>query len=225
LRARCRSGACPRLFSRYDGSASRPRRGRTVVDLCFLSRPRLDDARGLGREAVAHAPHKPAHARITALEAVLVDQVLPYRHRVSAAADRGGSRRIAAARRARYGTHTFSVCDGPIGGRRATAAVVAGLGVGRCAGRPPHPRIATSAVLRWPLTVSRRTPVMLSMRRSDQPSRPNAITCCCLVSSKTLLMAINPHRGPTAVNASAHPSWWPVFRCPRVAGFGCPPRS
>jgi FkbM family methyltransferase len=60
-------------------------------------------------------------------------------------------------------------------------------------------------------------------RGSDQPSRPNASSCDCLVSSKTLLMAINPHPGPPAVNASALASWWPVFRCPRVdAGFGCP---
>ena len=38
---------------------------------------------------------------------------------------------------------------------------------------------------------SRRTPVAASMRRSDHPSRPSAITCCCVVSSKTLLMAGN----------------------------------
>jgi hypothetical protein len=72
---------------------------------------------------------------------------------------------------------------------------------------------------------SRRTPVAASIRRSDQPSRPSPITYCCLVSSKTLLMAVIPHRGPTAVSASAPASWWPVFRCPRLAGFGCPLRG
>jgi len=27
-----------------------------------------------------------------------------------------------------------------------------------------------------------------------------------------------------AVNVSVAYVWWPVFRCPSVAGFGCPPR-
>src|SRR6266436_774318 len=36
--------------------------------------------------------------------------------------------------------------------------------------------------------VSRRTASACSMRRSDHPSRPSARICCCLVSSKTLLM-------------------------------------
>jgi hypothetical protein len=31
-----------------------------------------------------------------------------------------------------------------------------------------------------------------------------------------------PHR---LVNVSVRYSWWPVFRCPSVAGFGCPPRK
>jgi len=29
----------------------------------------------------------------------------------------------------------------------------------------------------------------------------------------------------TAVNVSGHGLWWPGFRCPLVAGFGCPPRD
>src|SRR5712691_808798 len=36
--------------------------------------------------------------------------------------------------------------------------------------------------------VSRRPASACSMRRSDHPSRPSARICCCVVSSKTLLM-------------------------------------
>lgn len=32
-------------------------------------------------------------------------------------------------------------------------------------------------------------------------------------------------RGRPAVNVSAPSPWWPGFRCPLVAGFGCPPRG
>src|ERR1017187_10327514 len=35
--------------------------------------------------------------------------------------------------------------------------------------------------------VSRRMPVSRSIRRSDHPSRPNAMTCCFFSSLKTLL--------------------------------------
>ena len=37
--------------------------------------------------------------------------------------------------------------------------------------------------------------VAASIRRSDHPSRPSAITGCCLVTSKTLLIAGNVPRG------------------------------
>jgi integrase len=32
------------------------------------------------------------------------------------------------------------------------------------------------------------------------------------------------HRAHASVNVSVDQLWWPVFRCPSVAGFGCPPR-
>ena len=50
----------------------------------------------------------------------------------------------------------------------------------RPCGRRPMP-----AALIYPPAVSRRTPVSFSMRRSDQPSRPSAITCCRFSSLKT----------------------------------------
>ncbi len=62
------------------------------------------------------------------------------------------------------------------------------------------------------------------MRRSDQPSRPSASTDCFLSSLKTLLIPAVNHDSHRLVNVSTPYSWWPVFRCPLVAGFGCPPR-
>src|SRR6266446_6136916 len=53
--------------------------------------------------------------------------------------------------------------------------------------QPPGGRRAIPADFRYRLAVSRRTPVVCSIRRSDQPSRPRAIACCCFSSLKTLL--------------------------------------
>jgi len=51
--------------------------------------------------------------------------------------------------------------------------------------------------------VSRRTPVVSWMRESVQPRRPSARTCCCLVLSKTLLIAAEDHLVLACVNVSA----------------------
>ncbi len=105
-----------------------------------------------------------------------------------------------------------------------TSAVVAGFG-GHTPGRPPRPRTAIPAAFRYALAVSRRTPVACSMRRSDHPSRPSASTCCFLSSLKTLLIPAMDHVPIASSTSRAATPWWPVFRCPSVAGFGCPPRS
>src|ERR1700751_3863606 len=52
----------------------------------------------------------------------------------------------------------------------------------------PGARTAMPAAFKYALPVSRRTPVACSIRRRDQPRRPNAITCCLFSSLKTLLM-------------------------------------
>jgi len=70
-----------------------------------------------------------------------------------------------------------------------TSAVVAGFGGGHTVGRPPVRRTAMPAAFKYALAVSRRTPVVPSMRRSDHPRRPSARTCCRLDSLKTLLMS------------------------------------
>lgn len=40
------------------------------------------------------------------------------------------------------------------------------------------------------------------MRRSDHPSRPSAMICCCFVSSKTLLMPVTELAFRPGVNVS-----------------------
>ena len=80
-----------------------------------------------------------------------------------------------------------------------TAAVVAGFGGsggGQTVGRPPVRRTGIPAAFKYALAVSRRTPVACSIRRSDQPSRPSARTCCCVCSLKTLLMSGEGPEGP-----------------------------
>jgi hypothetical protein len=67
----------------------------------------------------------------------------------------------------------------------------------------PGGRTGTLAACRYALAVSRRTPVASSIRRSDHPRRPSAITCCRFSALKTLAI---PAVGcfPTAcVNVSA----------------------
>src|SRR5262249_22575082 len=68
-------------------------------------------------------------------------------------------------------------------------------GVPHLVRHPPH-----TAVFRYPLAVSLRTPVASSMRRKDHPSFPRAITCCFFSSLKTLLMPREPIRASLGVN-------------------------
>src|SRR5579863_45455 len=70
----------------------------------------------------------------------------------------------------------------------ASRSVITSL-AGFAGARPhlPGGRKAIPAALRYVAAVSRRTPVARWMRRSDHPSRPNAMTCCLFCSLKTLL--------------------------------------
>ena len=62
------------------------------------------------------------------------------------------------------------------------------------------------------------------MRRSDHPSRPSARICCCLSSSKTLLMPATELAFRRRRQRLDRYREWPVFSCRSMAGFGCPPR-
>ena len=162
-------------------------------------------------------------------EAVVVDEVLPDRHRVAAPGDRRLDQLpvgLAGAGGGRPAGRRGPGRPGVQAGRRA--AKVGGhltgriwLGGRRRRGR----RTGIPAAFRYTLAVSRRTPVAASMRRSGQPSRPNARTCCCLSSPKMLAMSAGRPQSPRRRQRLGAPlPHWPVFRCPRLAGFGCPPR-
>jgi hypothetical protein len=69
-------------------------------------------------------------------------------------------------------------------------------------GGRPRPRTLSPAALRYALAVSRRTDVSSSMRLSDQPSRPSAITCCRFSSLKTLAIPAQEHDPHAFVNVS-----------------------
>src|ERR1019366_5516697 len=58
--------------------------------------------------------------------------------------------------------------------------------------QPLGGRTAIPAAFKWALAVSRRILVACWMRRSDQPSRPRAKTCCFFSSFKTLAMPTEP---------------------------------
>jgi hypothetical protein len=75
------------------------------------------------------------------------------------------------------------------------------------AGRPqPGGRTVIPAAFKYALAVSRRTPVVLSICRSDQPSRPRTITCSRFVSLKTLaILASGPQSAAPAQRLSRRP--------------------
>jgi hypothetical protein len=86
--------------------------------------------------------------------------------------------------------------------RRRTSPLQQPMGVHdwpvlRC---PPRPFRPIPAAFRYALAISRRTPVAAWMRRSGQPSRPNARTCCCLYSPKMLAMSAGRPSPLAAVN-------------------------
>jgi hypothetical protein len=77
--------------------------------------------------------------------------------------------------------------------------------------RPDGP-IEIPAALRYPLAVSRRTPVVAWMRLRLHPRRPSTSTCCCLSSLKTLPIPAKDHSALRLVNVPARYLIWPVLR-------------
>ena len=77
--------------------------------------------------------------------------------------------------------------------------------------QPLGGRTAIPAALRYTPAVSRRIPVACWMRRSDQPSRPRAKTCCFFSSFKTLAMPTEP-TSLRRIQCPGRYSRWPVFR-------------
>src|SRR5215212_7878310 len=90
----------------------------------------------------------------------------------------------------------LSARSSPLVGSESAVTSMAGFAV------RTHPGARTwmPAAFRYPLAVSRRTPMACSMRRKDQPSRPKAIICCRLSSLNTLLMPREATLPPRVVN-------------------------
>jgi len=63
-------------------------------------------------------------------------------------------------------------------------------------------RLGPAPILRYALAVSRRTPVVSSMRRSDHPSRPSPITCSRFSVLETFAILATGTRPIAAVNVS-----------------------
>src|SRR6266487_1687253 len=85
------------------------------------------------------------------------------------------------------------------------------LGFGLHRPQPLGGRTAIPAAFRYAPAVSRRTWVACWMRRSDQPSRPRAKTCCFFSSFKTLAMPTEP-TSLRGIQCPRRRSRWPVFR-------------
>ena len=159
-------------------------------------------ARGSTGGGAAQRGHEAAHAGVASGKAMLIDEILPDRHRVAAPVHRLDDElpiRLARAGRGRAAGRfawRVAVTTGSGRGSRWTPLVVAGFGGGQTFGRPPVRRTGIPAAFKYALAVSRRTPVAASMRRRDQPSRPSARTCCCVCSLKTLLMSGEGPCGP-----------------------------
>ena len=94
-----------------------------------------------------------------------------------------------------------------------SAAEMAGFAV--CLLGRPGCFTAIPASRRYRVAVSRLILVSRSIRRSDQPIRPRANTCCLCSSLKTLL--IRAEDGPSR-------SRFALFPTDLMAGLGCPPR-
>jgi len=127
---------------------------------------------------------------------MLIDQVLPDRlrprDRSASICSRHGSQTLAEVVSFLSGA-TESVVTS-LAGFEISGSAVTSAASGALAGfagglRPQLPggRTGMPSAFKYPAAVSRRIPVVFSMRRSGQPIRPSAITCCRLSSLKTLL--------------------------------------
>src|SRR5207253_6135433 len=172
--------------------------------------------------------HEAPHARIRGREAVLIDEVLPDRHGVATAAE--SQLDELAVRRA--GTRG----RGPVARRRPRRELrkawrarpgVGGHLTGRFWWRPPAAGRADRDS--GGLEIAARRLATNAGRLFDAAERPAQPP-----QSENLLPLVIPqdvgHSGgepcapPPRQRLGTALLHWPVFRCPRLAGFGCPPR-
>src|SRR5207245_75662 len=180
------------------------------------------------RALAAELHHEAPHARILGREAVLIDEVLPDRHGVATAAE--SQLDELAVRRA--GTRG----RGPVARRRPRRELrkawrarpgVGGHLTGRFWWRPPAAGRADRDS--GGLEIAARRLATNAGRLFDAAERPAQPP-----QSENLLPLVIPqdvgHSGgepcapPPRQRLGTALLHWPVFRCPRLAGFGCPPR-
>ena len=196
-----------------------------VIDLRFFAGRGLDHHASFRRWRSAQLADEALDAVVAAGEAVVVHQVLPDGHGVAAARQRqlddfavrlaGAGRRTAARLRLRLWSRCRSA------GFSAPGSVVtsmAGFAGGRSGPSRPAAAPRSRPLSDTRLAVSRRIRVACSMRRSDQPSRPSAMTCCFFSSLKTLL-TLTEGNPPSGSMSWISLSRWPVFRCPSYGRF------
>src|SRR5690606_38129354 len=220
-----------------------------IVDLRLLARRRLDDRALLGHGRAPQPGDVAPHARVAGAKAVVADQVLPDRHGVAALPQRpldeflvrlarARGRRPArplqrARRRSRVGgrpTGRFCRRRRRVGGR-ATGRVWRRRR--RVGGRPTGRFWRLS--LSWTSdrdpgrleVLARRFPPDsgLLLDPAQRPAKPPQRQYRLLLF---FAQDVHSRRGTTSRRFSST-SWrrrydWPVFRCPSLDGFGCPPR-
>ena len=201
-----------------------------VVDLAFFSRGRHNHGVRLGRALPAERDDEAADAGVLGGKAVIVDEVAPDRHGVAAAGE--GPLDQFAIGLARAGRWRASRRWGR--GQRVRDPRRKGLGVGghltgRIWGRQPSvPRIAHDDP--GGLEVGAGGLAPHARRLLDAPQRPAQPPKCQNFPSFLVAQDVGHAGGGTTVlpprqRLGVLLPHWPVFRCRRLAGFGCRPRA
>ena len=188
-----------------------------VIDLAFFAGRRGDHDARFGRRRAAELRDEAPDAGVPRGEAVIVDEVLPDRHRVAAAPQRLGDQlavRLAGARARRTtrpGDGAKSVDTSAGGNGRCLAGAESVDTSSRncrfwfCFARTAAAAHRDPGRLQVPADrLAADTGRLLDPARASSPSRPSARICCCLSSSKTLLMpAKNLRSSPASTSRPA----------------------
>ena len=133
----------------------------------------------------------------------------------SSISSRWGSQALAEELRPGCGCGAFIGSDSEL---ESVITFLAGFAGGRHP-QPPGGRTGMPAVRKYPPIVSRRMCTAASIRRSDHPRRPKAMTCCLLSSLKTLL-TLTQAMPDVWINVLNQSLLWPLFSRLSLAGFG-----
>src|SRR3989441_1339207 len=210
-----------------------------VIDLPLLAGRGHDHRMRLEGALTTQPPHEAPHAGVPGWEPVLIDQVLPDRHGVAAATEGeldelavglagarpgGPAGRRRPRRQPAEGRRPHAKVGGHLTGRFCW---VGGHLTGRFWRRPP----AAGPADRDPsgLEIGARRLATDPDRLFDAAERPSQPP-----QSEDLLLLVvsqdvrhpggDPQSPPPRQRPGVALPHWPVFRRPRLAGFGCPPR-